>query len=188
MNEINTNLKFKRQLLDGDTLKRTMMRLSYEIVEKNSDLSNIVLVGIKRRGIPLAEMIKDNIKKNTGFDVANTTLDIKYYRDDLQKVDDNPQVNKEPLSVDINGKEVILVDDVLYTGRTVRAAIDAIFDNGRPSKVSLLVLIDRGHRELPIRADYVGKNIPTSLNEVIAVNIDSIDGKTCVDILEKTND
>lgn len=188
MNNDNKKLKFKRELLDENTFKRTLMRLSYEIVEKNIDLSNVVLVGVKSRGIPLAEMIKENIKNNTGVDVAISSIDIKYYRDDLEKVDINPQVNATPLSVDINDKNIIIVDDVIYTGRTVRAAIDALFDHGRPSKVSLLALIDRGHRELPIRADYVGKNIPTSLNEVIAVHVKGIDDKTNVDILEKVND
>lgn len=188
MNIDNSKLVYKRQLFDEDTVKRTLMRLSYEIVEKNGDLTNVVLVGIKRRGIPLAEMIKNNIFKNSGYEIEMTTLDIKYYRDDLEKVDVNPLVKNEILPADIDGKEIILVDDVLFTGRTVRAAIDALFDAGRPSKVSLLVLIDRGHRELPIRPDYVGKNIPTSLNEVISVNVDSIDGKTNVEIWEKTHD
>lgn len=188
MNEKINNLRFKRQLIDEDTLKRTMMRLSYEVVEKNPDLSNIVLIGIKRRGIPLAKMIQENIKKNTGFNVLMSELDIKYYRDDLQKVDVNPQVKKAAISIEINEKEIILVDDVLYTGRTVRAAIDAIFDYGRPSKVSLLVLVDRGHREIPIRPDYVGKNIPTSINEVIAVNVEPIDEVTNISILEKIDD
>lgn len=188
MNGKTINMKFKRQLFDEETLKRTLMRFSYEIVEKNNNLNNLVLVGIKRRGVPLAEIIKENIKKNSGIEVETATLDIKYYRDDLQKVDINPQVREMPLSLDVNNKEIIIVDDVLYTGRTARSAIDALFDCGRPSKVSLLVLVDRGHRELPIRADYVGKNIPTSIHEVIAVNIDSIDGKTNIEILEKDHD
>ncbi len=177
-------MKMKVELFDEKTLLRTMMRLSYEVVEKNDDLSKIVLVGIKRRGIPLAQMVKDNIKKNTGTDIDMETLDIKYYRDDLQKIDINPQITKQEFKVDINDKEVILVDDVLYTGRTVRAAIDAIFDIGRPKKVSLLVLVDRGHRELPIRPDYVGKNTPTSNSEMIKVNISPIDEKTNVELWE----
>ncbi|MBR3228039.1 MAG: bifunctional pyr operon transcriptional regulator/uracil phosphoribosyltransferase PyrR [Erysipelotrichaceae bacterium] len=177
-------LRFKVQLLDEDKLRRTMMRLSYEIIEKNADLSKIVLIGIKTRGVPLAEMIRENILKNTGIGIDLGTLDIKYYRDDLEKIDANPLLKKETFSFDINDKEIILVDDVLFTGRTVRAAIDAIFDQGRPAKVSLLVLIDRGHRELPFRPDYVGKNIPTSLNEVISVNISPYDDKTNVELLE----
>lgn len=187
MKDIN-NLVFKRQIIDEDTIRRTLMRLSYEIIEKNPNLSNIVLIGIKRRGIPLASIIHDNILKQTGINIEIGSLDIKYYRDDLKKVDSNPLVKNEVLNVDVNNKSVIVIDDVLFTGRTVRAAIDALFDVGRPSKISLLVLIDRGHRELPIKADYVGKNIPTSLNEVISVNIPPIDEKTNVEIWEIKND
>ena len=184
----NKNLLFKTQVVDENTLKRTMMRLSYEVVEKNGDLNNIVLVGIKRRGIPLAQMIKDNIYKNTGVEVALATLDIKFYRDDLKRVNDDPKLTKEDFNVDINDKEVIIVDDVIYTGRTVRAAIEAIFDLGRPSKVSLLVLVDRGHRELPFRPDYVGKNIPTSSKELVRVNLTPIDDKTNVELWEINDD
>ncbi|MBR0461345.1 MAG: bifunctional pyr operon transcriptional regulator/uracil phosphoribosyltransferase PyrR [Erysipelotrichaceae bacterium] len=187
MNEKN-NLRFKVQLLDEATLFRTMTRLSYEVIEKNSDLSRIVLIGIKTRGVPLAELVKENIYKHTGIELPLATLDIKFYRDDLEKVSLNPLITQEELDVDINGKEVILVDDVIYTGRTVRAAIDAVFDKGRPDKVSLLVLIDRGHRELPIRPDYVGKNIPTAMNEVVSVNIRPVDERNNVELLEKTDD
>lgn len=182
------NLKKKIELLDEATLNRTMARLSYEIIEKNPDLSKLIIIGIKTRGIPLAHMVKENILKHTGVDIPVGTLNIKFYRDDLEKVDINPTIQKEMLPFDITGKEIIIVDDVLFTGRTVRAAIDALFDQGRPDKVSLLVLIDRGHRELPIRPDYVGKNLPTSFNEVISVNIKPIDEVTNVELLEKTND
>ena len=181
----NGSLKTKVQIMDEKTLKRTMMRLSYEIVEKNEDLSDIVLVGIKTRGIPLARMLQDNIYKNTQILLPLGSLDISFYRDDLEKVNPNPKVSKSDLPFDINEKKVILVDDVLFTGRTVRAAIDALFDLGRPSKVSLAILIDRGHRELPIRPDYIGKNIPTSLNEVVAVNLEETDGYYNVEIMEK---
>lgn len=181
------NLKKKIELLDEATLNRTMARLSYEIIEKNPDLNKIILIGIKTRGIPLAYMVKDNILKTTGFDVPVGTLNIKFYRDDLEKLDFNPTIQMEALPFDITDKEIIIIDDVLFTGRTVRAAIDALFDQGRPAKVSLLVLIDRGHRELPIRPDYVGKNIPTSLNEVISVNIKPIDEITNVELWEKVN-
>ncbi len=178
-------LKKKVELMDEKAMKRAMMRLSYEIVEKKTDLEKLVLVGIKTRGYPLAEMLKENLKKIADCDVPLGVLDIKYYRDDLEKVADNPELHKVDLPFSIEGKEVILVDDVLYTGRTVRAAIEAIFDLGRPAKVSLAVLVDRGHRELPFRADYVGKNVPTSQNEVISVNIEPFDETTNVEILEK---
>ena len=183
-----SNLKFKVQLLDEETMIRTMTRLSYEVIEKNSDLSKLVLIGIKTRGVPLAEMVRDNISRHTGVEIPLGTLNINFYRDDLQKVAFDPQLKKEELGFDINGKEIVLVDDVLFTGRTVRAAIDALFDQGRPDKVSLLVLIDRGHRELPIRADYVGKNIPYSLSEVVSVNIKPIDDRNNVELLEILND
>ena len=185
--KVNDNLIFKRQIVDEETFKRTLMRLSYEIIEKYNNLDDVLLVGISSRGVPIAKQIKENIKKTTAKDIEITSLDIKYYRDDLQKVDINPQVRKDSFKANVDNKTVVIVDDVLFTGRTARAAIDAIFDQGRPSKVSLLVLIDRGHRELPIRPDFVGKNIPTSMNEVISVNIEPIDNKTNVEILEKTN-
>ncbi len=183
-----SGLTFKRQIIDESTLRRTMMRLSYEVVEKHGDLNDVVLVGIKRRGIPLAEMIRENIFKNTGVEVDMATLDIKFYRDDLKKENPDPRLTKNAFPVDIDGREVIIVDDVIYTGRTVRAAIEAIFDLGRPSKVSLLVLVDRGHRELPFRPDYVGKNIPTSSKECVCVNIEPIDDRTNVELWEIEND
>lgn len=184
---LKTNFKFKVQLLDELTMFRTIARLSYEIIEKHHELDKLVLIGIKTRGIPLAEMIRENIYKNTGVKIPLGSLDINFYRDDLEKVNIDPLIKKEELPFSINQKEIVLIDDVLFTGRTVRAAIDALFDQGRPDKVSLLVLIDRGHKELPIRADYVGKNIPTSLNEIISVNIKPIDEKNNVELLEKTN-
>lgn len=179
------DFKFKVQLLDESAIYRTLARLSYEVIEKHNDLSKLVLIGIKTRGIPIANIIKENILKNTGIDIPVGSLDINFYRDDLEKVDVNPLLKKVELPFSINEKEVIIIDDVIFTGRTVRAAIDALFDQGRPDKVSLLVLIDRGHRELPIRADYVGKNIPTSLNEIISVNIKPVDEKNNVELLEK---
>ncbi len=179
------NLKKKVELMDEGAVRRAMMRLSYEIVEKKTDLNNLVLVGIVSRGVPLAKMLQENLKKITGTDVELGSLNIKYYRDDLEKVAEAPELRKVDLPFSIDGKEVLLVDDVLYTGRTVRAAIEALFDAGRPGRVRLAVLIDRGHRELPIRPDYVGKNVPTSLNEVISVNVDEYDGFTNVEILEK---
>ncbi|MGN1081260.1 MAG: bifunctional pyr operon transcriptional regulator/uracil phosphoribosyltransferase PyrR [Acutalibacteraceae bacterium] len=175
-------LETKVQVLDEAAVGRALMRISYEIVEKCSDLSNLVLVGIRTRGVPIAGIIAENIKKNSGAEVPVGSLDITFYRDDLEKIDESPKVGHTEITENINGKEIILIDDVLYTGRTVRAAIDALFSLGRPGKIRLAVLIDRGHRELPIRPDYVGKNIPTSLSEVIKVHIDAADGKTGVDI------
>lgn len=152
-----------RQLIDNDKMVRTIRRLTHEIIEQNNDLSNIVLLGVKRNGVPLAAIIKENIKTFEHLDVDCYDLDITGYRDD-KSVD-----NFDKLDVDLTSKTVIIVDDVLYTGRTARASMDAIVDLGRPDKIQLAVLIDRGHRELPIRADYIGKNLPTSSSENINV-------------------
>ena len=175
----------KVQLMDEQTMQRALMRISYEIIEKNADLHNLVLAGICTRGVPLAELIQKNIARHTQVMIPLISLDIQYYRDDLEKIAEIPQVKHNEPETDIDDKSVILVDDVLFTGRTVRAAIDALFDMGRPSRVQLAILVDRGHRELPFRADYVGKNVPTSLNEVVQVNIGPVDGKTNVELLEK---
>ena len=176
------------QILTQTEVKRALMRLSYEIIEKSEDLDKVVLAGIHTRGIPISEILRDNIEKNTGKRLPLCTLDITFYRDDLSKKREIPEVKGSLFSVDINGKEVVICDDVLYTGRTCRAAIDSIFAKGRPKRISLCVLIDRGHRELPIRPDYVGKNVPTSQKEVVKVNIESIDGKTDVEIIRKEGD
>ncbi len=176
---------FKANIMDEAALLRAIRRISHEIVERNKGTSNIVLVGIKRRGLPLAKLIAENIAAFEGVDLPIDSLNIHFYRDDLEQKSDLPQLKNEPLSLDITGKKVILVDDVLYTGRTVRAAIEAIFDQGRPAQIQLAVLIDRGHRELPIRADYIGKNIPTAHSETVAVYLPESDGKAGVDILTK---
>ena len=177
-------MKYKAQLLDEGAMRRALTRLSYEIVEKSTDMERILLVGIHRRGLPLANIIAENIQKNSGFSVKTAALDITLYRDDKTPLSDAPQVKSIHIPWDINGMEVVLVDDVLFTGRTIRAAIEALFSIGRPGKIRLAVLIDRGHRELPFRADYVGKNIPTSLREEIRVNLAETDGKTNVEIYE----
>ncbi len=175
-------MEYKSTLLDEDAVRRTITRISHEIIEKNKGVEDIVLVGIKRRGYPLALRIAENIKRIEGVSVPVGSVDITLYRDDLTHISDMPKVNDDNIGVEVNSKKVILVDDVLYTGRTVRAAIDAIFHRGRPKSIQLAILIDRGHRELPVRADYVGKSIPTSRDEMIAVEIKEIDKDDSVKI------
>lgn len=169
-------MKNSVEILDEAGVNRALTRISFEIVEKCENINDLVIVGIKTRGIPMANIIKDKIKEHNNVDVPLGKLDITFYRDDLSKLSEMPTVNNDLLDVDIDGKEVVLVDDVIYTGRTIRAAIEAIFKNGRPSKITLAILIDRGHRELPIKPDYVGKNVPTSRNEVIKVSMKDTDG------------
>ena len=177
-------MKKKVQLMDEVAVKRALTRLSFEIVEKSPDPSKIVLVGIKTRGLPIASRIAANIKNHSGIELPVRELDITFYRDDLSHADADPTVKKADLGLDIHGKEIIICDDVLYTGRTVRAAIEAIFSQGRPAKIGLAVLIDRGHRELPIRPDYVGKNTPTSKTEVIEVHLAAYDDDVGVYLME----
>lgn len=179
------SLRLKASLLDEKAINRTLIRISHEIIEKNKGTKDIVLVGIKRRGYPIAQRIAKNIENIEGVKVPVCNVDIKLYRDDITEIKGEPMLNKVDLGVNIIGKKVILIDDVLFTCRTVRAAIDAIMDIGRPEQIQLGVLIDRGHKELPIRADYVGKNIPTSKNEIIAVEITEIDGEDSVKIYEE---
>ena len=178
----NRGMKFKTLLFDEIAVKRAMTRLSYEIIERSPDLTNVALIGIKTRGVPLAKIIKGNILLNAGVDVPIYELDITHYRDDVRE---EPEVKTELDKSDVEGKDVILVDDVLVTGRTTRAAIDAVFAVGRAKSIRLAVLIDRGHRELPIRADFVGKNVPSSMKEKIVVHLTETDGETSVGIYEK---
>ena len=175
-------MKYKAQLMDETALRRAMMRLSYEIVEKSERIEDVVLLGIRSRGMPLAEMIAENIRKNAGLTLPLAELDIRPYRDDTEEASPQRQVS---LPFDVTGREVVLVDDVLFTGRTVRAAIDALFSVGRPAKIRLAVLIDRGHRELPIRPDYVGKNVPTSRREDVKVHMHAKDGVCNVELYEE---
>ena len=174
----------KAQIMDENAVKRALMRLSHEIVEKNRGAKNLVFVGIRRRGDPLAQHLCDNIRGIEGVSVPCGSIDIRFYRDDLTLLAESPEVTKPSLPFDVNGRDVVLVDDVLYTGRTVRAAIEAVFDCGRPRTIQLAILIDRGHRELPIRADYVGKNLPTSRNELVEVRVPEFDGETGVYLME----
>lgn len=165
----------KTVLMDSEGIRRALTRISHEIVEKNKGVENIVLVGIRTRGVPIAERLAANIEKIEGQKPPVGVLDITLYRDDLSTLAYQPIVRPTELPVDITGKTVVLVDDVLYTGRTIRAALDAVIDNGRPRTIQLAVLIDRGHRELPIRADFVGKNVPTSSKEAISVQLQATD-------------
>ncbi|OOM09223.1 bifunctional pyr operon transcriptional regulator/uracil phosphoribosyltransferase PyrR [Clostridium saccharobutylicum] len=174
----------KAGLLDEKAINRTLIRISHEIIERNKGVDDIVLIGVKTRGYPLAQRIAEYIKSIEGREVPVGHVDITLYRDDLSIAHDTPEVKNSNLGVEINNKKVVIVDDVLYTCRTVRAAIDAIIDVDRPIVIQLAVLIDRGHKELPIRADYVGKNIPTSKSEVIAVKLKEIDDEDSVKIYD----
>ena len=177
-------LREKAEIVDADGLKRIVTRIAHEIVERNKGVDDLVLVGIKRRGVPLAERIAERIVEFEGRSPILGSLDITLYRDDLSLVAQQPVVGGSEIPVDVRGKVVVLIDDVLYTGRTIRAAMDALIDFGRPRSIQLAVVIDRGHRELPIRADYVGKNVPTSRREVIGVKLVEVDGVDSVVIKE----
>ncbi|CEK31413.1 bifunctional pyrimidine operon regulatory protein/uracil phosphoribosyltransferase [[Clostridium] sordellii] len=177
-------MKEKAQLMDEKAISRAITRVSHEIIERNKGIENVVLVGIKTRGVPIANRIAKKIESIEGIAINTGQIDITLYRDDLKEIDVDPVINGSSIDFDINNKVVVLVDDVLYTGRTVRAALDAIMDVGRPNAIQLAVLVDRGHRELPIRADYVGKNVPTSRHEIISVMLDEIDKQDSVTINE----
>ena len=169
-----SNLREKSQILSASEIERTLVRLAHEIVEKSNGATNLGLVGIMRRGVPLAQRLAKTVGRIEKTPVPVGTLDITLYRDDLSTVGHRPEVKKSTMEFDIQDKDIVLVDDVLYTGRTARAALDALFDHGRPRRILLCVLIDRGHRELPIRPDYVGKNLPTSLDEAILATLDGV--------------
>lgn len=166
-----------KEVVDDVTMKRALTRITYEIIERNHSIQDIALVGIKTRGIYIAQRIAERLKQLEQIEVPVGELDITLYRDDKKEEQDEPELHSSDIPFPIEGKEVILVDDVLFTGRTIRAAMDAVMDFGRPRKMSLAVLVDRGHRELPIRADYVGKNIPTSMKEEIVVEMEELDGR-----------
>ncbi len=175
-------MKNKVEVMDKNDISRAIIRIAHEIVEKNNGAENISLIGIQRRGVPIALRIAERIKKAENIKIPVGILDITFYRDDLSMLSEHPIINDTSINFSITDKKIILVDDVLYTGRTVRAAIDAIMDMGRPNLIQLAILIDRGHRELPIKADYVGKNVPTSRNEIIDVMIEEIDNIELVTI------
>ena len=170
-------LKEKSNLMDEQMIKRTLMRMSHEILERNKGTNEIAIVGIRKRGAYLANRIVKMIKKIDGNEIPLGILDITLYRDDLTMIDTCPVVHSTKIDFDINDKIVVLVDDVLFTGRTIRCALDELIDLGRPKNIQLAVLVDRGHRELPIRADYVGKNVPTTLDESVEVRLKEVDDK-----------
>src|SRR6187455_2675082 len=171
-----------RRIMTADEIRRATIRLSHEIVEKQAGTDGLLLIGIQRRGVPLARRIAEAILENEGAEIPVGALDITFYRDDLSLVAQQPVVKGTDLPFDLNGATIVLVDDVLYTGRTIRAAMDALVDFGRPQAIRLAVLVDRGHRELPIRADHVGKNVPTSREELVRVHVEEIDGEDGVEI------
>jgi len=175
----------KTEIMDESAIIRAITRISHEIIEKNKGVEDLVLMGIQRRGVPLARRIAQKIKEVENRDILVGILDITLYRDDLSLLNEHPVINGTEIDFDIADKKVVLVDDVIYTGRTVRAAIDAIMDINRPQMIQLAVMIDRGHRELPIRADYIGKNVPTSRSEIVHVNVMEIDGGNSVTITNK---
>jgi Pyrimidine operon attenuation protein/uracil phosphoribosyltransferase len=178
-------LREKAKLMSETDMERAIRRMAHEIVEANKGLDNVVLVGIQRRGVFLAQMIREVLRQFEQTKVPTGELDITLYRDDLTLLHDHPVVHSTSMPLDITGKSIVLVDDVIYTGRTIRAALDALMDLGRPNIVQLAVLVDRGHRELPIAPNYVGKNVPTSREEVVEVRVTAIDGVNEVVICER---
>lgn len=177
----------KAEIMDESGIMRAVTRIAHEIIEKNKGIEDVILIGIQRRGVPLAKLIAEKINEVEGKEVPVGILDITFYRDDLSMLAEHPVINGTEINFSVTEKIIVLVDDVLYTGRTARSAIDAVMDIGRPKMIQLAILIDRGHRELPIRADYVGKNVPTSKGEVINVKLYDIDKTNVVTLsdLEK---
>jgi pyrimidine operon attenuation protein/uracil phosphoribosyltransferase len=181
-----TATREKAQIMSASEIERTLVRLAHEILERTEDLDRLALVGIRRRGVPIAQRLAAKIKALENRDVPVGALDITLYRDDLSMIGAQPLVNATEISFPVTDKDIILTDDVLFTGRTVRAALDALFDHGRPARVQLLVLIDRGHRELPIEARFVGRAVPTARDEMVEVRLREIDQTEKVLLMEKT--
>jgi pyrimidine operon attenuation protein/uracil phosphoribosyltransferase len=177
----------KKTIMDEDAMRRALVRISHEIVERNKGVEKVALIGIRTRGVPLAERICKEIEKIENVKVPIGSLDITMYRDDLSTLGYNPVMKETDVDFDINGKTIVLVDDVLFTGRTIRCALDALIDIGRPKAIQLAVMVDRGHKELPIRADYVGKNVPTSASESVDVAIKELDGIDEVSLSDVTD-
>lgn len=178
-------MKFKSEVMNESDVNRALMRISHQIVEKNHGTDNLCLIGIKTRGIPIARRIAKNIKLIENVDIDVGELDITLYRDDLTTIAKEPVLNATKVPFSVVGRTVVLVDDVIFTTRTARAALEAVIELGRPARVELAVLVDRGHSELPIKPTYVGKNLPTSLSEVIVVHMEEYDGETNVSIYQK---
>jgi pyrimidine operon attenuation protein / uracil phosphoribosyltransferase len=185
--ESKVNLRVKGRLMSASEIERTLVRLAHEIVEKSNGSENLALVGIKRRGVPLAQRLGKLISTIEKRPVETGVLDIQFYRDDLSTADMRPVVTPGTIGIDVEGRDIVICDDVLYTGRTIRAALDALFDHGRPRRVQLAVLIDRGHRELPIEATYIGKHVPTSSREIIEVKFLEVDDTEQVLLVEKSS-
>ena len=178
-------MDYKAKIMNSEDMNRTLIRLAHQIIEKNDGVDDLCLIGIKTRGVPLAKRIASNIERFENKKVDVGILDITLYRDDLSKINIDPIINKTDVPFPIEGKTVVLVDDVIYTGRTARAALDALVKLGRPAKIQLCELIDRGHSELPIKANFVGKNIPTAKSEVVSVLVKEIDGEESVVIKDR---
>lgn len=183
-----SKLKFKAEIMDENAMKRALRRIAHEIIENNGGVENLKLVGIQRRGVTLAKMIREIIEQVEGVRLPLGVLDITFYRDDLSSLSEHPVVNATDLPFQVQDARIVMVDDVLFSGRTARAAMDAICDMGRPSCVQLAVMVDRGHRELPIRADYVGKNLPTSKSELVGVRVPEFDGDMSVVLYDKRSE
>lgn len=177
-------MEFRAELMDQAAVERSLVRIAHQVLEANKSTEKLCLLGIHTRGVPLARRLADNIRALEGVELPVGELDITLYRDDLSKIADVPVLTGTNVPFDLEGMTVVLCDDVIYTGRTARAAMDAVVSLGRPARVQLFCLVDRGHRELPIRPDYVGKNVPTARSEVIAVRLEETDGETCVKLFE----
>lgn len=174
-----------KEIIDASGMKRALVRMTYEIIERNKGVDDLVIVGIKTRGLFLANRLAANLKRIENVDVPVGALDVSNYRDDLSKQEKKNLIHNQQLDFDITDKKVVLVDDVLFTGRTIRAALDALMDQGRPATISLAVLVDRGHRELPVRPDFIGKNIPTAMNERIKVSMTEVDDQDSINLVTK---
>ena len=174
-----------KEIIDASGMKRALVRMTYEIIERNKGVNALVIVGIKTRGLFLANRLAANFKRIENVDVPVGALDVSDYRDDLSKQEKKNLIHNQQLDFDITDKKVVLVDDVLFTGRTIRAALDALMDQGRPATISLAVLVDRGHRELPVRPDFIGKNIPTAMNERIKVSMTEVDDQDSINLVTK---
>jgi pyrimidine operon attenuation protein / uracil phosphoribosyltransferase len=178
----------KKQLMSASEIDRTLVRLAHEVLERTNDLSQLAFIGVKRRGVPMAQRLAAKIESLEGLRIPVGILDINLYRDDLSTVGERPILHAKQIDFPIVGKDIVLMDDVLYTGRTIRSALDALFDHGRPARVQLLVLIDRGHRELPIEARYIGRMVQTTSQEIIEVKFQEVDGQEKVMLVERVED